>query len=154
MTIILARILNAETLRYRVKSIMMHHSISFSKVTQQLRNISPHHRWDIWTLTGIKDMWSQLPLTSSFFSSSKIISLNITTNALSSSSIAHKTIFGRPFSNAHTTGIIHVWGNSHIIVPNSWKEKRWARPFTHEHSRICRHTNTKTYTHSLKPKIA
>ena len=154
MTIILARILNAETLRYRVKSIMMHHSISFSKVTQQLRNISPHHHWDIWTLTGIKDMWSQLPLTSSFFSSSKIISLNITTNALSSSSIAHKTIFGRPFSNAHTTGIIHVWGNSHIIVPNSWKEKRWARPFTHEHSRICRHTNTKTYTHSLKPKIA
>ena len=154
MTIILARILNAETLRYRVKSIMMHHSISFSKVTQQLRNISPHHRWDIWTLTGIKDMWTQLPLTSSFFSSSKIISLNITTNALSSSSIAHKTIFGRLFSEAHTTGIIHVWGNSHIIVPNSWKEKRWARPFTHEHSRICRHTNTKTCTHSLKPKIA
>ena len=142
------------SLRNRVESTMMHHSISFSKVTQQLRNISPNHSWDIWTLTGIKDMWTQLPLTSSFFSSSKIISLNITTNALSSSSIAHKTIFGRPFSNAHTTGIIHVWKNSHIIVPNSWKEKRWARPFTHEHSRICRHTNTKTYTHSLKPKIA
>ena len=143
-----------ESLRNRVKSTMMHHSISFSKVTQQLRHISPNHSWDIWTLTGIKDMWSQLPLTSSFFSSSKIISLNITTNALSSSSIAHKMIFGRPFSNAHITGIIHVWGNSHIIVPNSWKEKRWARPFTHEHSRICRHTNTKTYTRSLKPKIA
>ena len=133
---------------------MMHHSISFSKVTQQLRNISPNHSWDIWTLTGIKDMWTQLPLTSSFFSSSKIISLNITTNALSSSSIAHKTIFRRPFSDAHTTGIIHVWGNLHSIVPNSWKEKRWARPFIHEHSHICRHTYTKTYTHSLKLKIA
>ena len=133
---------------------MMHHSISFSKVTQQLRNISPHHRWDIWTLTGIKDMWTQLPLTSSFFSSSKIISLNITTNALSSSSIAHKTIFGRPFLDAHTTGIIHVWGNLHIIEPNSWKESRWARHEIHEHSHICRHRNTKIYTHSLKLKIA
>ena len=88
------------------------------------------------------------------FSSTKIISLNITTNALSSSSIAHKTIFGRPFLDAHTTGIIHVWGNLHIIEPNSWKESRWARHEINEHSHICRHRNTKIYTHSQKLKIA
>ena len=37
------------------------------------------------------------------FPSTKIISLNITTNALSSSSIAHKTIFRRRFSESHTS---------------------------------------------------